>query len=773
MRNLIKVTILTGVITAVGWQLSGCSYPGGDIKENQPPTVWLSGAPPSGTVESYTIRMFWGGWDPDGEIRHYEYCITNNEGAAFDPADTVGPDKWHKVRSNDSTFSFTADELVDTNTTVLASDFVRSHTFFIRAVDMEGLPSRKPEYRSFTAHTLSPEVEIEIPQRNRFNPAQVPPITTFRWSGTDYISDLRLSQDPDSVSYLLEPLGNHDNDFNKTIDWIRGLPVNSPAWGDWHWYGAPEDSGKSWTTPPKGLGLYMFAIRAKDEAGAITPVFDEDYNMRRINVSNKKTGPELTVQNIYTGAINTNVCNHPLSILDIFAGIPLKFNWEADATDYGGTVVGYRYGWDITNLDDPEQWEVPFTPFPPHASTELPKASSKARPFYFGTHVFTIEVRDNSGFCSRIEVKVNIVQFKMTKGLLIVDDYLEPEGGGWSGSSLGREPTDQEHDDFWVSMASNINGFDPRADVEDVTGGLSEGVPLQKLADYKSIVWSVRGGATSDGSQMLHQLVKYRPKDGRQPSGKQQPNGVALFMAAGGHMMICGHQPLSMVMDRTYTRGARYPIIWKYEIDLTVHSQTRPPTADMVENPPGDQTLAYLDMCVETMDLSVQEFRLRRGVDLVCAVSGVNQRYIPPGDYNEYRRTRSMRAAVPLDLDFPRLDLRPETAGPGRAHAPDKTGLETEVYNPKYFFDDCRHTQASRDCFEPVYGLECFYTEEPTFMQPIAFWTSTYDTVLAEAPGAVSARSILIGFQPVLCDTTDIRAALEHVFFDEWRLPRR
>jgi hypothetical protein len=99
--------------------------------------------------------------------------------------------------------------------------------------------------------------------------------------------------------------------------------------------------------------------------------------------------------------------------------------------------------------------------------------------------------------------------------------------------------------------------------------------------------------------------------------------------------------------------------------------------------------------------------------------------------------------------------------------------LETEVYNPKYFFDDCRHTQASRDCFEPVYGLECFYTEEPTFMQPIAFWTSTYDTVLAEAPGAVSARSILIGFQPVLCDTTDIRAALEHVFFDEWRLPRR
>jgi len=126
------------------------------------------------------------------------------------------------------------------------------------------------------------------------------------------------------------------------------------------------------------------------------------------------------------------------------------------------------------------------------------------------------------------------------------------------------------------------------------------------------------------------------------------------------------------------------------------------------------------------MDLSVQEFRLRRGVDLVCAVSGVNQRYIPPGDYLEYVRTRSMRAAVPLDLNFPRLDLRPETAGPGKAHAPDKKGLAVEVYNPQYFFEDCLYIQGSRDCFEPVYGLECLYTAEPTFKQPIGFWTSTY-----------------------------------------------
>ena len=132
-----------------------------------------------------------------------------------------------------------------------------------------------------------------------------------------------------------------------------------------------------------------------------------------------------------------------------------------------------------------------------------------------------------------------------------------------------------------------------------------------------------------------------------------------------------------------------------------------------------------------------------------------------------------MRAAAPLDFNFPRLELRPETAGPGKAHAPENQGLNVEVYNPQYFFDDCLYIQGSRDCFEPVYGLECLYTSEPTFMQPVAFWTSEHADVIAEAPGAIPARSIVIGFQPVLCDTTAIRAAIEHVLFNEWQLPRK
>jgi len=38
----------------------------GKHSDNQAPTVWLAAAPPEGSTGSYTVNLFWGGWDPDG-----------------------------------------------------------------------------------------------------------------------------------------------------------------------------------------------------------------------------------------------------------------------------------------------------------------------------------------------------------------------------------------------------------------------------------------------------------------------------------------------------------------------------------------------------------------------------------------------------------------------------------------------------------------------------------------------------------------------------------
>jgi len=62
---------------------------------------------------------------------------------------------------------------------------------------------------------------------------------------------------------------------------------------------------------------------------------------------------------------------------------------------------------------------------------------------------------------------------------------------------------------------------------------------------------------------------------------------------------------------------------------------------------------------------------------------------------------------------------------------------------------------------------------EPTYHQPIAFWTSAFADRVAEAPGAVAARSIVFGFSPVFIRPVEMQKALDFVFFDEWKLPKR
>jgi hypothetical protein len=743
--------------------LTGCSDETAPVVyKNQPPTVWITAGPPEDGVSSYRVEIRWGGFDPDGEIDHYEYCITNNNGA-FDPADTTGADKWTGTRKTSDVFVFSADEPVDPDGGDPPAEFRRSHTFFIRSVDNEGVPSPTPAYRSFTARTLSPEVDIETPPYYGINPARIPPIATIHWVATDYIDDPVSTQDPDSVSWILEHVADHNDDWQETIDWIRSLPVDADDWGDWVWYGAPDGSGKQWTTPPLWMGGYVFAIRAKDEAGAITPVFDEEKNLRRLLVS-ETWPPVLTVTNPYMGSVVTSGLGAPATIMDMPAGLPIEFEWSATGLNDGSTVVAYRYGWDVADPDNPEHWEVDWTPFPPAPPGEPPTARSDPRTFYLGTHVFRVEVMDNSGFRSGAEIKFNILQFPMTRNLMLVDDFDVGHWAGWDNPvGLGILPNETEHDSYWLDVLDNVGSFYPEADMIEVHRG--DVIPFIRLADYKSVVWSVLAHVdqTSD-YPVLYDLVRFQPKYlPDSGGGKRETNVLALFMAVGGHVLLCGQHPVSMTINDTYAPGLRFPVIFAHELDLRENDQSVAPEP---ENPTGDDSFAYRELCLETLDFARTDPSRWRNPPLVCPEQIRNN---PPG----LERDITMRSALPVDLQFPRLDLRPETAGPGRWHDPTVRGLNAELYNPSYFSGWCRYVpRAPRGCFEPIYGLGCLDPAVPGYGQPVAFWTGTYADVVADVPGGVPARSAVFGFPPVLFDPVAGKAAIEHILFDEWRLPR-
>jgi hypothetical protein len=684
----------------------------GDAVANQAPNVWLSSGPPEGSTGTYSVQLFWGGWDPDGEIDYYEYFVTDNVTGVFDPDDTTGV-AWSPVYSNDSTFVFSADSLAvvpdPTDQTVL---FKRSHTFFIRAVDELGLRSREPAYRSFTSTTISPEVNIRTPAAILgITPADMPPISTLVWEAIDYVDDENNRQDPDSVQWAMVSTVPHGNSFLQTIAYLQQNP-DAPDWYPWSWYRAPQDSGKSWTTPPLEFGDYVFAIRAKDEAGAVTPVLTEPYNVRRIKVQQRLSGPTFIVTSSLIGSIIAATCDYPLTIVDVPAGVGLSFLLSACAQHYGGTVIGYRYGWDILDLDDPSQWETDYTPFIGSTATTPP------REFNFGTHTFTAEVSDNSGFCTRIEVKVNIVRFNGDRDLLIVDDYKPDEavGMGWN-TTNGGIPSDAEHDGFWRDMVSGALGFDPSRDMIATT--IEREIPLATIAGYKSIIWSVFGDVgtqrTSD-LPLIYDYIQYRSR--RPPptvpgacsqtggvQGKVVPNVIGLAMEAGVHVLIAGNHPVQNSLSRTTSPAVRWPAIPLYEFEPRSLQTGTGPTD--LNNPPGDLSFPYRDLCLEVIDFGFQtnqRARVRGNTSLN------NQRYCPINEWRspnpQSRRDDTMRTGIPLDLNFSPISLRPECANPGKVFAPTTQGIDAEVYNPAYFRQGqaCGYVPPPRPCFEPIYG---------------------------------------------------------------------
>lgn len=751
----------------------------GPGRANEKPTVWLSGRPPEGSLVDYRLHFFWGGWDPDGRISHYEYLVTNNETGVFDPCDTAivnpcpgrEPEVWNPVFGNDSIFQFTADSFVDSTNSSFRDnetdkfEFQRNHTFFLRSVDDGGLRSI-PTHISFTSRTLSPTIKVTVPRQVGLNPALVPPITTFRWTAKDFISNEAEQQDPDSVRWIVvstRPFGlppYTGDEWANTLDYIRRTP-DAPEWSDWHYYKAPNDSGKTWTSPHLDLGPYMFAIQAKDEAGAVTPVFDEANNVRRILASARSTGPILTVTNRFIGTLVTANTKTPLTIVDLPAGIPMEFEFSANAESYGGLVSGYRYGWDILDLNDDEDWDISYTPF------VGPRARSPARTFFFGGHTFHIEAIDNSGFKSRVGITINIIPFSMNNDLLFIDDVLEPElSCGWSRTS-GGQPCDVEHDAFWEFVLGDLENFNPAVDVVELgVAGISE-VPLQTFADYKAVIWNSVGTIGGESASGLARVIRWVDPEQQQTGGKLSPNIVALYMAAGGKVLLVGNHIMSMVVNRT-TFTPAFPIIFRYE--LAGNQSGRYPEQDVGKKGVGENSFAYSECCVNVLDFAtIQAPTLIRSAAAGhgCPVHQLRDHVI---------RTDGLRTALPLDT-FPQLDLRPEAAGdPTKFYHESKAGLTADIFNPEYFRLEtvCRGVSElfpRRPCFQPIYGNGCLNVDSRIYGETTAFWTSVFGQRVPDS-GGVAARSAVWGFQPVFFNPAQVKSALSIILFDEWNLQR-
>ncbi len=738
MRGTV-LAVYMAVIASVGvGLLAGCSENTfvGEPHGNKPPEVWLSSGPVEKDTTGYRVHFYWSGWDPDGEIDHFEFVIADGDPFGFDPDDTTGIEKWTRTDSYDSTFKVTADELVGAyEENELYTRYEKTHTFFLRAVDLEGMGSRAAT-RSFTAWTLAPTITIDRPRLQSSSIQAYSSKITFGWTGRDPIDAVANVQDPDSIRYLVWSI-------KVPFDW----PVSKPywivddlnqnpwrfedSWSKWISYSAPNDSGRVTIIGDDEIlepSQYIFAMQAMDEAGAVTAIFRLNDNVRVFYVS-KKVNPILNVQEPFLGAFKFA----GMSLIDVQKdlppGVPLKFSWHANAEDYGGEIVGYRWGWNVKDLNDPDDWPVPFSIFNTVTRKKL----------YSGIHDFSVEVIDNGGRITRGQISITIIPFTMERNLLWIDDFQ----GAENQPPNYMIPSEQNHDAFWTGICGRSRDFIVERDVYDTMDNNRKPPEMNLVGRYKNIIWCY-----TPGSSAWSDVVSFVPESMIGQATKLSLNYLAIFLAKGGHLWTCGRSELRGGLAAIFPTSPTFPASFKFEMNTHVSWDTS-----------GVNSMGYKDHCVSVLDKVWGSFK--SGPDI--PLRSINRDGLRLAIRDDDDPVSDLHDGIPR-----KLELWDEVTSPGRFFDPSKQGFHyVELYDPEYWME--KQGITSQGCFRPLYRMSARNTNSPVHNATAVFWTTKHDTIIPEVTNgvAVAAPSIHFGFPLWFFDHESVDS-IATVIFSEW-----
>jgi hypothetical protein len=427
---------------------------------NRRPHVYVSGGPPQGGTSHYYITIYWRGVDSDGIVEHFLYAID----------DTTD---WIETRAAQDTFLFTADSLRT------GEEFGRWHTFWIKAVDNLGAES-VPYYLTFDARTIAPRTTILSPTCDPEGdiicqgPRMVGTSVRITWDGVD----------PDCSCPTKKPVGYTWRLFNTTdycncpfgienpdlLDLPDNIPDSTSCWSE------PTTDTEVQFSDLEAGAYWLFGVRAIDEAGAIEPDLRGNYNVIYFRTMPGWGAPVLRV---YEGASQHTFPNDgQVWRKQAAVGGQICFGWEGDATAYGGEICGYKYGIDIEDLNDPDQWEIDWT------LDITGVCMTFVEP---GTHYVYVKTKD----CSSIEqlgtIEIEVVESLFDRDVLLVDDYFDTI------------PDDATHDAFMLQILSRCFQFTDSIYVFNTFKAGAGGVPrelksveepsLSELMRYRLIIW--------------------------------------------------------------------------------------------------------------------------------------------------------------------------------------------------------------------------------------------------------------------------------------------
>ncbi len=734
--------------------LGGCGLDGGiegETRPNLPPDTSISIAPPNLDATSFQVTFFWEGVDPDGTVVAFEWRISDNgPDGIVDREDTLGL-PWNPIAVNDSTFIVSADldsfpdDVRDPNQSDFTYRWWQTHTFFIRSVDDQGAVDPTPAHESFTATTIAPKVLIDYPTRSSTTSClSSTRALTFGWSVTD--PDDPLGQ-PAAVRYVLLNLAELPPPLDELIELGEGecltqssytslnpvAQLPEEAWGPWIAYDAPEDSGRTVTLPLVDLDQrLLFVVQAMDRAGAVTPTFDWNVNVRHLRTTGNKF-PSLTVKERYLGQRNF-VSRNALISETIIAEQPVDFQWSGDASAYGGVIDAYRYGWDVQDVNDEEDpgWSVGWG---------LQWRSAGEHTFHSGDHVFVVQVRDNSGAITRGTYNLQVIPIprpQQQRDLLLIDDW------GWQNTSneLGQQRQ-------WLStwsalLEGRVLDWNPKVDILKVNTEPGR-CTFETIALYKNVIWFTKGG----GDSALRE--KIFPLDG--PTF----NWMQYYMKKVGNVLMTGPFAMNGAIGQ---RGTQYPVVY------------------------SQNDVSYLDWplntwCLEVMDiirpprgsLACEEnlpTRTSRCDRLMTAV-------VPEGFYRAYP------SASGVLEDLPPSNLRLDNNPLYKFDFEEFYNRNLSCRPVTISLRPCQRTmfelRAARDEIDPRTGMPII--EDPVQeCPPVGYQRSVLDrvpvglaiTTWSSTKPRRGSEDFLWGFHPLAFGFKETQAALVWILRDRWGL---
>lgn len=691
---------------------------------NQAPETTASVDAPVADGDFRIVRAYWSGEDLDGSVVAYEVRVMKEAEGEFG--------SWERTTEVDREFVFSAEEW---------SGKAAAETMFeleVRAIDDDGAVDASPAAVRFSPLTLPPTVRIVYPPVvSTITCRPAAQVFTVGWLGDDPDSKSGV---PAEVRYIVLLASQGGGALCLTqatyeaTDPIGQLPSDDPRWSPW------EPYHESVTLPPMQVGdKYLFAVQVKDEEGAVSKSFRWNREVTHRQVS-PSLYPELILVEPLLGT-TVAVGTAQLEEYDVLDTQTLRFEFAGRAEDYGGMVVDYRYGWDVSDPDDPNDagWSVDWTEMPDGVVT-VP-----TRGFSTGTHNFVAQIRDDSGSLTRVRVLLDIVQIPtVRRDLLLVDDWRE---------NFASTPSDLERDIAWLERLNFLSNFQP-SDVIDAVSE-SDQLNLQTLAGYKSVIWYTNADQQSFFARRLAQ----------ETTTTSRHNWLEVYQAIAGNVLFVGPGAATASLEND---GWVYPIVFDVP--------TNPPfgfgTTDIggTTQNRGTERYPYRAFCVESIE------KVRPAVGFIFG------EHSQPGTILRTSDCDAMGlAGVHPDFvqrfpsaggPFGVVDLQPNQERVDRAShlqlGQEETYNSNSTSRPVVLF--------LRDCQVPMFrwfsrlyaGLGNCTAPSPAMLDTAP--TAVASFVYSDSKPVPGSADFLWGFNPLGFEVDDVRAALRWITGENWQL---